>query len=110
NSGVGLSYNQTLQGAGGQAPFTWTISTGTLPPGLTLDRNSGRISGTPTVNGRFNFTVQIQDAGNRTATKDFSIIIGTPLSILTSSLTDGAVGVQFSQTLSSDGGQTPVTW
>src|SRR5262249_13447589 len=107
---VGSNYDQTLQAGGGQGPYTWSITSGNLPPGLTLNRTSGRITGTPPANGRFSFTVQLLDSGSRTATKDFSIIIGTPLSILTSTLSDGAVGVQYSQTLSTDGGQAPVTW
>ena len=41
---------------GGTAPFTWSVSAGTLPPGLTLAPSTGAITGTPTAAGTYNFT------------------------------------------------------
>ena len=57
----GITYRQTLSAFGGKSPYTWTNSFGALPPGLTLATN-GIISGTPTANGTFNFTVKVTDA------------------------------------------------
>ena len=45
---VGHGYSQTVSATGGTGPYTFTISTGALPPGLTLDPATGVISGTPT--------------------------------------------------------------
>ena len=59
--------------ATGTAPLTWKISSGNLPQGLNLS-SDGKISGTPTQDGSFNFTVQVSNsAGNDT--KQFSITV-----------------------------------
>jgi hypothetical protein len=52
-------------------PFTWTLSGGSLPPGLTLLSN-GQILGIPTATGTFTFTVRVTDAAGQTATQAFS--------------------------------------
>jgi hypothetical protein len=58
---VGAAYNFTLLALGGTLPHTWSIVHGHLPDGLTMDAVSGAISGTPTKNGNYNFTVQVSD-------------------------------------------------
>ena len=70
----GEAYNQTLVAYGGHPPYGWTNSSGALPPGLNLSTN-GVISGTPTNNGTFNFTVQVTDALSTMATQALTIII-----------------------------------
>lgn len=47
---------------GGTPPFTWSVASGTLPPGLTLDPATGAITGTPTAAGAFDFTVMVVDS------------------------------------------------
>jgi hypothetical protein len=74
-------YNQTLDATGGSVPYQWTISSGNLPTGLSLNLNTGVISGTATVAGKFDFVVQVADAGNRMDIKTLSIDIQAPLSI-----------------------------
>src|SRR5579862_9805051 len=59
---VGEPYSLPLQASGGTAPYSWSISAGTLPPGLKLN-HSGRISGVPTSTGSYHFTVAVSDAG-----------------------------------------------
>ena len=67
----------TLQASGGVPPLTWTITSGSLPAGLSL-ASTGVISGTPTAVGTANFTVQVADseAAPMTATANLSITVG----------------------------------
>ncbi|MDO7886490.1 putative Ig domain-containing protein [Hymenobacter cheonanensis] len=57
-----VAYSQTLTASGGTAPYRFAITAGALPNGLTLNLSTGTISGTPTANGTFNFTVTATDA------------------------------------------------
>jgi MYXO-CTERM domain-containing protein len=70
-------YSQTLATLGGTAPFTWSVPSGSLPPGLTLSGSTGVISGTPTQSGTFTFSIQLTDSEStpQTATASFSIVI-----------------------------------
>jgi len=58
---VGNFFTLQLEAAGGQPPYTWDISSGSLPPGLTLS-GSGVIYGTPTSTGNYDVTVVVTDA------------------------------------------------
>ena len=111
NGTVGVAYSQTLAVTGGTTPYTWSISSGTLPAGLSLS-SSGIISGTPTTaGGPTSITFKVTDSTSATATKVLSITINsTTLSITTSSLPNGTIGVAYSQTLAATGGTTPYTW
>jgi len=65
---------QTLTAAGGQPPYSWSVVSGALPPGLTISPN-GVISGTPTTFGLTSFTVQAADTASNTATVDVQISV-----------------------------------
>jgi hypothetical protein len=81
----GVAYSQTLLASGGVPPYTWSITAGALPPGLTLGAASGTISGTPTAgsstggplsDGDYPFTVQVSDSfGSTPDTQALSIEI-----------------------------------
>lgn len=71
----GLFYNQTVAASGGVFPYTFTLTSGSLPAGLTLDAATGVLSGTPSLQGTFGFTVSATDANNCSATNDYTIII-----------------------------------
>jgi hypothetical protein len=73
----GSAYSQDLSASGGTNPYSWSVTSGSLPAGLSLARN-GAISGTPTVAGTSTFTVQVKDAGNpaQTATQQFTLTVG----------------------------------
>ncbi len=111
NGQVGVAYNQTLAATGGTTPYTWSLSAGSLPTGLTLAAGTGLISGTPTATGTFNFTARVTDANSLSATRALSITIDVAtLTITTTSLANGQVGVAYSRTLAAAGGSTPYTW
>ena len=79
---AGLAYSSPLAGSGGTLPYSWSLSGGALPPGLTLNPATGAVSGTPTEIGNSSFTVQIRDSSNpaRVASQTISIAIGVPAS------------------------------
>lgn len=71
---AGTPYSQTETETGGTAPFTWSVTGGTLPTGLSLS-SAGVISGTPSAAGTFSFTVQVSDSFSFTATASQTITI-----------------------------------
>jgi Putative Ig domain len=64
-----------LFASGGVQPYTWSVVSGALPPGLELPKDENTISGTPTTAGTFTFTVQVTDERDTTAEKAFTITI-----------------------------------
>jgi PKD repeat protein len=71
---VGLPYNQTITASGGASPFTFTVTSGSLPSGLNLASN-GLLSGTPDTNGSFPFTITATDANDCTGSQAYTIVI-----------------------------------
>jgi hypothetical protein len=65
---VGQPYVSAMVATGGTAPYTYSISVGSLPPGLTLDPSTGAISGTPTTAGAFTYTGRVVDSTDASAT------------------------------------------
>jgi hypothetical protein len=62
NGQVGVGYSQTLTATGGTTPYSWAISVGSLPAGLSLNTSTGVISGLPKAVGTSSFTVQVTDS------------------------------------------------
>jgi len=80
----GTAYSQSLTRTGGHAPFTYSISSGALPPGFSLNATTGVISGTTSTNGSFPFTVRVEDAAGNVATSSQTLVVSpayTPISI-----------------------------
>jgi len=117
NAQINTPYSFALAAAGGAAPYTWSLNTGSmpLPTGLTLNASTGVISGTPTVNANATpITFKVTDSSNpqQIATVGLTIsVTGTaPLVITTTSLPGGQVGVVYSTALTASGGTTPYSW
>lgn len=110
NGTVGTPYvATTLAASGGAAPYSWTAPTGTLPAGLTLT-TAGVLSGTPTVAGSSNVTIQVIDSLGQAGTKTFTIVVTAGLSITTTTLPDGVVKVAYAGKISATGGTTPYSF
>jgi hypothetical protein len=79
---LNVSYLATLAAGGGTPPYTWSLSSGSLPPGLSLNSGTGVISGTPTATGTFSITAQVTDSASskQTTTKALSITVATQAS------------------------------
>lgn len=75
---VNSPYDQSLTANGGTTPYTWSITSGTLPAGLSLDASAGTVSGTPTAAGTANVTFQVTDAGGLTASATLPITVVAP--------------------------------
>ncbi|MET0616308.1 MAG: putative Ig domain-containing protein [Luteibacter sp.] len=111
NGTQGTAYTSTtIAASGGAAPYTFAVSAGALPGGLSLS-TAGVLSGTPTAAGTFNATVRATDAGGITGTRPYTIVIAAPpLSITTTSLADMAYNQAYSQQVQVTGGVPPYTY
>jgi hypothetical protein len=72
---VGVSYNATLTVSGGTAPYTFSLSWGELPSGVTLNKNTGTISGKPAESGIFNFGIHVTDHSGQGGAHAFQITV-----------------------------------
>ena len=113
---IGIPYNVTLAATGGHSPYSWSLSSGSLPNGLNL-ASSGKISGTPTTIQTTNPTFRLQDSSVPTAevvTKLLPMsITAVPQPTITtpSPLPNGIVSQVYpSTTLTVAGGTPPYTW
>src|SRR6266571_3077779 len=108
---MGTAYQATLAASGGTTPYSWSLASGSLPGGLSLNSTSGVISGTPSASGTSSFTVQVMDSASKAAQQALSIAIsGSSPAITTSSLPAGQMGAAYQATLSASGGTTPYSW
>ena len=118
NGAQGTPYSQTLTVTGGLAPYTWSVSAGTLPAGLGLAGSGGtaRISGTPTATqSGVVFTIQVADSSNpsQKGTQAYTVTMAAPppLSVTTTTLPAGAVSAAYTATtLQAAGGTAPYSW
>ncbi len=114
NGVVGTPYSQTVSAVGGTAPYTFTVSSGALPNGLTLNATTGVISGTPTAAGTFNFTITATDTNGCPGSRAYSIVIPLPgcpvITVNPATLPPGVIGIPYSQTVSAVGGTAPYTF
>lgn len=63
-SQVGVAYSLTPQASGGTPAYKWSLTSGSLAPGLSLSPSTGQITGTPTSSGSFEFTLQVTDSAS----------------------------------------------
>lgn len=114
NPTVGTAYSQTITANGGIAPYSYVITVGDLPFGMSLN-SAGVLSGTPTASGTFNFTVHVMDGstgnGPYSGTRVYSLTVSPPTINITPPVMPAiTAGVAFSQTITASGGTGPYTY
>ena len=112
---IGQPYTATLVAGGGVAPRSFSLTAGALPAGITLASN-GSLSGTPTVQGNFPFTVTVTDSTQPTAltvTRNYVLTVSVdtvPVITTPATLPAGSRGARYSQNLSATGGDGLLAW
>lgn len=113
---VGTGYNVTLAASGGISPYTWTITTGTLPAGLTMS-TAGVITGSPiaAAAGTSNLTFKATDSGKPTpltATASLSITVAAAPAITFGSATpaNGTFNAAYTGAIAATGGAGTLTY
>lgn len=107
---AGEAYSQSLTATGGQGPYQFTITVGALPMGVTLT-HYGSLTGTPTVVGAFDVTIEATDNNGFSGRRDYTLVVTAPtISITPTSLPNSAMGAAYDQTLTASGGAQPYTF
>jgi len=117
---AGAAYSAGLAATGGTLSYAWTITSGRLPLGLSLDTANGAISGTPMVSGTYNFTATVTDSSSPAQTASVTLTIAVAaststqanasLAITTATLPSGTDGMAYSTPLHASGGTPAYTW
>jgi uncharacterized protein (TIGR03437 family) len=107
---VGVPYSQSLSATGGDAPYTFSIAAGSLPPGMLLG-SGGALGGTPNTTGNYNFTIRATDENGCSGTRAYTLSVNCPnIELAPTSLNNGKVGDLYLQTITASGGQSPYTY
>jgi hypothetical protein len=110
NGRVGQAYTSTLGAFNGTSPYTFSVVSGSLPPGLRLAPN-GNVSGVPTSSGLFMATIRVMDATGATSqTPVFIFVAGNGVSFSTYTLPSARPNQSFNTTLQATGGSAPYTF
>jgi hypothetical protein len=103
-------YSEALTGNGGKPPYRWAVVGGALPAGISLS-TTGTLAGTPTVDGNFEFTVEMTDSDSKTARRTLTLNVKPPPLVLASPpQLDIGRNAPFSFQMSGGGGKPPYTW
>jgi len=105
---VSSPFDATLKAAGGSGTYTWSLSEGALPPGLTFAE--GALSGTPKAAGSYTFTVTANDAEGRVASYPAHVVVAEKLAVSTLLFRPARVGKLYGARVKTAGGIAPVSW
>jgi hypothetical protein len=103
NGTVNTAYSQNMTQTGGTGTITWS-SSGTLPPGVTLNPTTGVLSGTPSATGTYNFTIIATDANTCSGTQAYTVTINCPtITLSPGTLPNDVIGTAYNQTITQSG-------
>ena len=102
-------YSQTIMATGGTGSLTFSLGSGTLPPGLTLS-STGMLTGTPATVGSFTLTVMVTDSVGGSDSKSYTVVIHPPPAMTSPAPPNDARGYAYSQTFTASGGTMPYTF
>ena len=109
NGRLGMAYEARILVQGGTGSYLFSLTTGTLPAGLSLIDVSGQIGGTPNAEGVSSFTVHVQDTTGQFIEQAFEIAVVPPLAIVSDPILPAAfVGRTYAATLETEGGIAPI--
>jgi hypothetical protein len=111
NGTQGTPYSQTLIVNGGTGPYSFSMASGSLPAGLSLNPNTGVIGGTPTGSGPATFTIVATDINDNTGSRAYTVNVGTnSITISPATLPPAPQGSPYSQMLTASGGTAPYSF
>ena len=105
---VSLAFDAMLTAAGGTGTYTWSLTSGALPPGLSL--TDGAIAGTATTPGVYRFNAAATDSEGRVANYPATVVVAAKLAVSTLLLRPGKVGKLYAAKVATLGGVKPATW
>lgn len=116
---INAKYGASVATVGGVPPLSWSVLSGTLPPGLNFGTNTGQVTGIPTAASQttspYSFTVQVQDSALPTpqtqkTTLSLQIVQPPALAITTTTLPTAFTASAYNGSLQASGGIPPYTW
>ncbi|MFG2048889.1 fibronectin type III domain-containing protein [Micromonospora sp. NPDC048935] len=107
---VGIAYVATLNVTHGVPPYTWSVDSGTLPPGLTLNPVTNGISGVPTTAGTYPVVVRVNDSNGQTGTRLINLVVNKAPVLSFPPPPLGEVNAPYAEQLNVIGGTAPFTW
>jgi hypothetical protein len=110
NAIVGVAYRQPLIATGGTGPYRWSVTAGSLSPGLAILEGSSEITGTPSQGGVFTVQIQAEDSLRQATAEVFSIAAVEPVRLTTEGFPKAVIGKPYRLSLIANGGSPPYTW
>jgi len=108
---VGVAYSTAVQVTGGVTPYSFSVTNGALPAGVSLNAGTGVISGTPTAAGTASFTVRVSDTETppQVASQALTLLVINALTITTVTVPNAQIGTVYSASIGIAGGVPPYT-
>ena len=114
NGTVSKAYSAVINASNGCTPYSWAITSGTLPPGISKKLSATTTSldlyGTPTTAATYSFTVSAKGCGGHVSSVSYKVVVQSDVNITTSSLPNGTVNTAYSAVVKASGGCTPYKW